>query len=118
LGGSWFKVSPGKKLGRPPSQQKKLGVAKHTCHLSYDRKHKQEDHDSGPPKQKAKPCLKNNQSKKGWRSGSHGKPPASQAQSPEFKLPKKDINTVIVKFLLFLYAVAETSSLAFLTHTP
>jgi hypothetical protein len=40
----------------------------------------------GQPRQKARPYLKNNQGKKSSRCGSHGRAPAWQAQSPEFKL--------------------------------
>jgi hypothetical protein len=39
----------------------------HTCHPSYSRKHKKEDHGPGRPGNKARPYLKNNQSKNGWQ---------------------------------------------------
>jgi hypothetical protein len=45
------------------------------------------------PGQKARPCLQNNQGKKGWRCGSSGKVPAKQAQSPDFKLQNCQNNT-------------------------
>jgi hypothetical protein len=39
----------------------------------------------GQPRPKMRPCLTNNQGKKGWRLGSSGTVPAQKVRSPEFK---------------------------------
>jgi hypothetical protein len=65
LGGSWFQISLGKKSSQNShlnGEKKKLGMAACACHPS--------DHCPGWPRQKERPYLKNNQSKRDRRHGS------------------------------------------------
>jgi hypothetical protein len=64
-----------------------LDTLARTCHFSYARKPKETDCGPSQPKHKARPYLKNNQSKKGWWCSSSGR-----ELGPEFNFlvpPKK-----------------------------
>jgi hypothetical protein len=64
--GARFPANLGKKkFSSTPSQQKRAGIVAHACHPSYCGKCKIGRMQFRPAWGKARPCLKNNQSKKG-----------------------------------------------------
>jgi hypothetical protein len=82
LGGrDWIKlkVSPGKKITRPPiSTSAPVGAL--VLVIPATEKHKQEDYSIGQPRHKGRPYLKNNKKQKGlgtwlkWQSLAHKRP--------------------------------------------
>jgi hypothetical protein len=74
--------------GSRPAQVKKSTEKGKQGGNSPVRKHKIAELRARPTQAKARPYLKNNQSKNGWKCGSSSRAPAWQVQSPEFK-PKK-----------------------------
>jgi hypothetical protein len=65
-----------RKIVRPPSQWKKLGIVVQDCHPSYcGKKHKYEESVKAGLGKNQDP-IKNNHSKKGWRYDSSDRAPA------------------------------------------
>jgi hypothetical protein len=65
--GGWIMPAWARKFMRSHLNVKELGMVIPTCHPSYSRKPKLEDHGSGQAMQKARPYLQDNQSKKDWK---------------------------------------------------
>jgi hypothetical protein len=63
----------GQKVHKIPSQQKKAAMVYTSVILIKAESIKLEDQGPGLLVQKARPCLQNNESKKGWKCGSSGK---------------------------------------------
>jgi hypothetical protein len=73
MGGSQFRQ---KVLKTPVSLNKKLHMVAHTCHHSFTGNVNGGDHSSGLPSHKARPYLKNSQSKMDWGCDSSCRVPA------------------------------------------
>jgi hypothetical protein len=85
-------------------KKKKLGVMVHASYPSYSRKNKEEDSSRGPPRQKVRTYLKNNQCRKSWRYDS------STSEKPLVKtsvLPK--INGLIDSWVWWFAPVTQLS---------
>jgi hypothetical protein len=88
-GGLQLQASLGENGGQTPAQWKRAGNSSAYLSSQQDKRLKIGGLQSRLAWAKARPCLQNNQSKKGWRCGSSGRVSAMQARSPKFKKKKK-----------------------------